>query len=299
MEIVLNAAQPRLKWTLGRAFDNSMCWLRKIISLVKEKWLLHRLQAYPIAYECFYDYVRWVFDNIPSDHQLEFDLIRVLSQGLEDRLIRTEALLVQAIDVLDMTTAQFSRTFGFKDDLLAADTEKIFDILAEPAVSVYLDAHGFNKILKILKPIKINYKQTPTADFTALRDTHKYAIEVKTVRMEKGIEPGKPMGNAQIPNWWGKMLFNNAVTKIEDKNLTVVDQLNNTAQHLSCDRKMLVLHTRRLGPSTLLDEREVTNELETLTKMYTEIDCFCVMLYFGDVYFYPKLDNHADSEASQ
>jgi hypothetical protein len=208
---------------------------------------------------------------------------------MKDRLARTESLLAEAISILDLDPPQFCRAFGFSDDLLSADPEKVHDVLAEPQVAVTLDSCGFSQVRKILKPIKSSGNEIPTADFTAQRDSLKYAVEVKTVRMEKGVEPGKWLGNGRIPNWWGKMFLNNAITKIEDKDRKVLEQLNNTAQNFDCKRKMLVLYTRRLGPSTLLDEREVTQALEVLATQYDEIDNFGVMLYFGDVFFYPKL----------
>ena len=250
---------------------------------------MRRLAEYPTAHECFSDYVSWIFANIPREQLKDYDLISVLLQGQKDRLARTETLLAQATLILDMDSSEFCRAFGFGNDLLVADPEKIHDVLAEPQVAVTLDANGFSKVRKIIKPLKSDGNEIPTADFVALRDSYKHAVEAKTVRMEQGIEPGKPLGNALIPNWWGEMFLNNAITKIEDKGRRVLDQLNNTAEHFSCERKMLVLYSRRLGPSTLLDEREVMQALEILAARYKEIDAFCVMLYFGEVFFYPKL----------
>jgi hypothetical protein len=265
---------------------------------MKEKKLLKKLSAYPMVFECFTEYVRWVITNVPNDELLGYDLISVLVEGQEERLERTEMLLVQASSILGMQPSRFCRSFGFRDDLLVDDPEKLHDVLAEPLVAVDLKTNGFRKIRKITSLIKSNGKQLPTADFTAVRNSHKYSIEVKTVRMEKDIEPGKPMGNALSSYWWGKMFINNSITKIEDKDRRVLDQLNNTAQHFDCDLKLLVLYSRRLGPSTLLDEREVMQELERLAAMYGEIDCFCVKLYFGEVYFYANFNSRADSVES-
>lgn len=267
--------------------------------MIEEKWLLQKLAEYPAAHECFSDYVSWIFANIPRDQLKDYDLISVLIQGQKDRLARTEMLLAQAAQVLDMDSSQFCRAFGFGNNLLVADPEKIHDILAEPQVAVTLDTNGFSEVRKIVKPLKSNGNEIATADFLAMRDSYKYAVEAKTVRMEKGIEEGKPLGNALIPNWWGEMFLNNAVTKIEDKDKKVLDQLNNTADHFSCKRKMLVLYSRRLGPSTLLDEGEVMQALERLAARYNEIDTFCVMLYFGEVFFFPKLSASGESNGVQ
>ena len=188
---------------------------------------------------------------------------------------------LKALDTIKM--------FGFTDDLLANDIEKIHDLLAEPLFVIDLDKQGFKPIEKMPSKIKVGGDVQTAADFIATRNSVRYAIEFKTIRTETGIEDGVPFGNSNKSNWWGEMFFNNAVMKIEDKSRRAISQLENTKAHYHCDVKMLVLHSRRLGPSTLLSDAELLSELQKLSLRYPEIDYFCGKLYYGEIAFFPEL----------
>ena len=247
------------------------------------KWLAQ----YPLLHTCFSKYVTWVLANVPTDQLEHYDLIQILLRNDVQRLGRVEALLQRACDVLSMSPDSLARAFGFVDDLLTDDPEKIHDVLAEPLVAVDLSDHGFDEIRRPQPPSGSD--QMLVSDFTARRNGLKFAIEVKTVRMEQGIQPGEFLGDPLQPYWWSNMLRSNAITKIQDKSRRVLRQLSATSSALKCDKKLLVIYSRRLGPSTLLDENEATDQLEQLSMLYPEVDVFCLKLYFGEVYFHPPL----------
>jgi hypothetical protein len=237
--------------------------------------------------ECFERYVSWVFDNVSLDSIEEYDLLALLAESNEGRLQQVESFLDEARKLLRMDVSEFIRAFGFTTDLLVDDPEHIYDILAEPQVVLELDRNGFSRIKKIPRSIKVHQREIPTADFIAERIGITYAIEVKTIRMERGIQEGVPIGNGTIPYWWQDMMLNNAITKIEDKNRRVISQLDNTAQQYNCQLKMIVLYTRRVGLSTLLSEQEANLILSELSNSYPEIDKFMLRLITGEVFFYP------------
>lgn len=165
------------------------------------------------------------------------------------------------------------------------------DILAEPVIVVSLAKKGFDKIRKIPKFIKHHDQRLPAADFTAERTDKKFAIELKTIRMENNPrpEPGVPMGNAMIPSWWRVMFRNNTITKIEDKNRRVLKQLANTKSYLDCDFGMLALYNRRMGPSTLMATHDYIQELDSIRLLYPELDYIFFKDYFGEVVVCPGL----------
>lgn len=98
-----------------------------------------------------------------------------------------------------MTGEAFARTFGFTQDLLVADPEKIHDILAEPLFVLDLDANGFSDIEKLPNRVKAHGMPVPVADFTVRRHGVRFAIEIKTIRTESWIEEGKLLGDATKP----------------------------------------------------------------------------------------------------
>jgi hypothetical protein len=167
----------------------------------------------------------------------------------------------------------------------------VHDILAEPTLAVDLYNHGFYEIEKLTRPIKHQGNRIAIADFTAQRSGKKYAIELKTVRMENKPKPvpGKLMGNSILPYWWGTMFRNNLITKIEDKDRKVITQLLNTKHHMSCDYTMLALYTRRLGPSTLMNTENFERELKDINARYPTIDYIFLKDYFGRIVVCPQL----------
>jgi len=251
--------------------------------------LQNRLQAYPTSSACFSTYVDWVIANVHEGLDA-YDLIAILVRNDEKRLVALEERLSAACRILNISLQDFTRKFGFVDDLLSDDPEKIHDILAEPLFIVDLEAHGFETIQKIPPKIKVDDSALAAADFTSVRTAKKYAIELKTIRTETGLEDSVPFGDPYKSNWWGEMFFNNAVTKIEDKSRRAITQLENTKARYQCNLKMLVLYSRRLGPSTLLSESELVAVLTELQHRYPEIDNYCAKLYYGDVVFFPELD---------
>lgn len=249
---------------------------------------LSLLNRYPLTSACLSDYVRWLVDN-PTVDVKDNDLITVLQDGHTESLEQLENLLVRAREILALTEADFRTSFGFTTDLITSDPGKVHDVLAEPIMVVNLSKHGFEKIQKLPRFIKQDGHRIPAADFLGHRAGKKFAIELKTIRMENNPRPqvGKPTGNALIPSWWRIMFHNNVITKIEDKNRRVLSQLSNTKNHLDCDYKMLALYYRRMGPSTLMDLKDYAEELADIKSHYEEIDYIFFKDYFGQVVVYP------------
>lgn len=252
--------------------------------------LITFLDRYPLISACFSHYIRWLTDH-PSIEVQDNDLIFALQKGDREGMERIETLLSSARETLALTEMEFRNIFGFSNDLLTVDPEKVHDILAEPILVVALAEHGFLKIRKLPRFIKQARQRTPVADFVAERAGKKYAIELKTIRKENNPkpQPGKPIGNALIPNWWCEMFRNNIIIKIEDKGRKVLSQLANTKSQLGCDSTMLALYSRRLGPSTLMDPEDYQTELATIKATYEEIDYIFFINYFGEVVVYPPL----------
>ncbi len=86
------------------------------------------------------------------------------------------------------------------------------------------------------------------------------------------------------------MFCENARTKIADRDFRVLKQLDSTAHRLHCDKKMLVLYTRRLGPSTMMTKNELQRDLMEIKAGYPTLDYLAAKTYFGEVAFYPPLD---------
>lgn len=252
--------------------------------------LITFLDRYPLISACFSHYIRWLADQ-PSIEMQDNDLLSALQKGDKKGLEGIETLLSRARETLALTETEFRNIFGFSNDLLTVDPEKVHDILAEPILVVALAEHGFLKIRKLPRFIKQARQRTPVADFVAERAEKKYAIELKTIRKENNPkpQPGKPIGNALIPNWWCEMFRNNIITKIEDKGRKVLSQLANTKSQLGCDSTMLALYSRRLSPSTLMDPEDYQTELATIKATYEEIDYIFFINYFGEVVVYPPL----------
>lgn len=253
------------------------------------KSLFSVLEKYPFSATCFMPYLDWLTQQ--SDIDLKDNgLIVALSEPDAERLKLLEALLIRSREILGLTETDFLNVFGFSNDLLTIDPEKVHDILAEPILVVNLSENGFLNIKKLPKFIKHEGSKISVADFSAQRSDKKYAIELKTVRMENKPKPvpGKPTGNAAIPSWWTTMFRNNLITKIEDKKRRVIKQLNNTKTHFACDYSMLAFYTRRLGPSTLMETEDYVNELTDIKKKYEEIDYIFFKDYFGQVIVIPN-----------
>ena len=253
--------------------------------------LLTRLAHYPLSAHCFSKYIGWVTSTVPDGWE-NYDVIRVLDEGDIERLQLIEDRLGESRKVLGLSEQEFAKVFGFTDDLLSDDPEKIHDILAEPLVVVDLSRRGFSSISKLPPFIRTSAGKVRNADFLATYEQRKFAIELKTIRMENKPkpEPYRPMGDATKSYWWGQMFRSNAITKIEDKGRRVLEQLANAKSYYQTDKSMLILYTRRLGPSTLMTKKDYLAELGQLLALYPEVDHMECKDYFGDVTLFPQLD---------
>jgi len=259
------------------------------MSNLGEVELLDRLAHYPLSVHCFSAYVQWITSNVPDGWE-SYDLLRILDEGDIERLGLIEDRLNESRSVLGMTEQEFVKAFGFADDLLSEDPEKIHDILAEPLLVTDLSRLGFSSLSKLPPFIRTDAGKVRNADFLASRGRVKFAVELKTVRMENNPkpEPYRPMGDATKPYWWGQMFRSNAITKIEDKNRRVLEQLTNAKRHYQTDKTMLMLYTRRLGPSTLMTKSDYVSELQDLLRLYPDLDHIGCKDYFGDITLFPE-----------
>jgi hypothetical protein len=245
--------------------------------------LISTLKVYPLSFICFTPYLQWLGQQ-PNPDLKDNDLIAALSEHDSSKLEALESLLVSSRQILGLSEKRFVSAFGFLNDLLTSDPEKVHDILSEPIIVVNLSEHGFDSIKKLPRFIKYQGTKIPAADFLARSSGKKYAIEVKTVRMDNPRPvPGQPTGNAIKPYWWGNMFRNNLITKIEDKDRRVIAQLVNTKQHFACDYTMLVLYNRRIGPSVLMDSSDYLQEIRDIKPRYPDIDYIIVMDYYGRI----------------
>jgi len=253
---------------------------------------LEMLVPYPVTSACLSHYIRWFVDQ-PTNDVKDNDLILALRKEETWRLIRLEECLSRACEILKLTVPEFRDALGFNNDLLSSDTEKIHDILAEPIMVVILADSGFESIRKLPRFIKEVDQRIPAADLVAERAGVRYAIEVKTVHVENNPspQPGVLMGDSLIPSWWSVMFHNNVVTKIEDKNRRVLQQLANVRRHYKCDFSVLALYYRRLGPSTLMSLSSYEGELTAIKDLYPEIDHFIVKSYYDPPIFWPPLES--------
>jgi hypothetical protein len=259
------------------------------VTHLDQSGLLDRLAAYPLLAHCFSNYVRWITSNVRDDWE-SYDVIRALDEGDSERLRLIETRLDESRTILGLSEKDFSRVFGFNNDLLSDDPEKVHDILAEPLFVVDLARHGFSSIAKLPPYIRTSTKKLRNADFLAYCGQRKFAIELKTIRTENKPKPelGRVIGNATKPDWWGDMFQRNAVTKIEDKDRRVLAQLANARCEYQCDKTMLVLYTRRLGLSTLMTTKDYVARLEDLLRRYPEVDHMGCKDYFGEVSLVPQ-----------
>src|SRR3989339_419587 len=88
---------------------------------------LDTLNRFPTLSACFGGYVSWLCDHC-DDELVEYDLIHFLSISDLSRLSMLEEQLNHSKHILGIQIAEFCRLFGFNDDLLASDPEKVHDI---------------------------------------------------------------------------------------------------------------------------------------------------------------------------
>src|SRR5687767_1984609 len=124
------------------------CGRRRLAWVVMCRWtmdvssLTEILGSYPLTSACFSPYVCWLASQ-PDGNLQENDLFSVLEEEDHRRLERLEALLIRARDLMSLSDEEFRNVFGFSNDLLTLDPEKVHDILAEPILVVSLSEHGF------------------------------------------------------------------------------------------------------------------------------------------------------------
>jgi hypothetical protein len=260
------------------------------MNLVDETALLSRLACYPLAARCFSKYVSWIMSKQPNDWK-KYALMNILNESNFERLAILENQLNESSTILGGSLEEFSRQFGFNDDLLSVDPEKIHDILAEPLLVLDLSSLGFTQISKLPSYISTSAGNIRNADFLASHAGSKYVIELKTIRMENKPKPviGQSTGNGDKPEWWIEMFRNNADTKIQDKNKRVLEQLANAKKHYEADKTMLVLYTRRLGLSALMEKENYAAELQKLIDSYPEVHYFACKDINGDMTLSPDL----------
>ena len=260
---------------------------------IKKDNLLKIIDEYPVLNFHFSKYINWLYSNVHENIK-DYALINIFLKIKyeKERLEKLEESLEKARGILRLSKEEFRSKFGFNNDLLIKDPEKIHDILIELIIVNILDKKGFKKIKKLPKSIQINKIKKVNSDFTAVYKDKKYAIKIKTIRIESNIKLKEydSLGVSINASWWIKMFKNNIITKIKDKEQRVIHQLNNAHKYYNCDYKMLAINTRRLGTSSLSEKYEYESILKSLKVKFPQIDYFFVKDYYDTCIFYPKLD---------
>src|SRR4030042_2432261 len=107
--------------------------------------LILNLKPYPFSTVCFTPYLQWLCHQ-PDPDLKDNDLIAALSERDSPKLEKLESLLIRSREILGLSEKQFISAFGFSNDLLTLDPEKVHDILSEPTLVVNLSDHGFDSI---------------------------------------------------------------------------------------------------------------------------------------------------------
>lgn len=249
------------------------------------------LAKYPSVKFCFEKYVRWIFSKSGVNIR-NFVLIDMLLQNSDclERMQQLEDRLTRARQILNLSEEGFRTKFGFQNDLLTDDKEKIHDILAEPLFVLDLHNNNFKNIEKLPANLKKDDEKLKLADFRADYKSEWFAIELKVTRTESWVKDGEPLGDAAETSCWKNMLYNNCITKIEDKKRRVFEQLDNTCKYFNCAKKIIVFYTRRLGPSTFTDSLDYKDVAQSIIKTYPQIHYVGFKDYFANtILFYPDL----------
>lgn len=185
-----------------------------------------------------------------------------------------ENKLIQAKKVLNLSEKVFRGKFGFQNDLLTDDKEKINDILEELLSVLDLYNNDFRNIKKLPKNFKKNDKQFKLADFKAEYNDECFAIEVKTTRIEPWARNGGslsgPKGSRE-PSWYKNMFYINCVKKIEEKKQKVLEQLENACKFFNCTKKLLVFNNKKLGIKMLMERPEYIDVARKILQKYPQI----------------------------
>jgi hypothetical protein len=238
---------------------------------------------------CFADYVQWFCSNV-TDGWEEHDLVRVLQDEEASTLADLESKLTASRQILSVTEFEFATLFSFKDDLLTNDPGKIHDLLGEALFVMDLAGLGFTSISRLAPGRAGGRNAQMGSDFTAVCADRKFAVEVKTIRVEAWAKPGVLIGDGTQAAWWRKMYRQNAKTKIEDKSQRVIKQLRSTALQHHCDHTLLAINSRRLGPATFMSKADYIEELRALGLLYPEIGYFVSKDYYArHIVVYPDL----------
>ena len=252
--------------------------------------LITVLDEYPLCSACFQPYLEWLGKQPNADLEKNA-LIVELSQRDNKKIERLEEYLSRSRETLGLSTMEFLKDFGFSNDLLTVEPEKVHDILAEPILVLHLSDYGFEKIRKLPSFIKHQGNRIASADFVAFHSGKKYAIELKTVHKEKETKRDfeKRTGYPPMPCHWDVMLWNSLINKIEDKKNKVMTQLTNTKNHYSCDYTMLALYTRRITVAALVEPESCQNILKEIKAKYPKIDYVFMINYLSRIIVYPEL----------
>ncbi|MGB7062579.1 MAG: hypothetical protein WBF13_09555 [Candidatus Zixiibacteriota bacterium] len=250
------------------------------------------LERHPFLKFCFEKYIHWAFSKSATIDLTDFPLIDTLlkNSSISPKAQELEDKLQRAMRILNVRKEEFRRMFGFQDELLTDDTEKIHNILAEPLFVLDLDDYSFKSIGRPFVASSPNGKQQRLADFTANRGGEKFAVELKTTMMEKDIENGKLLsGDREEARM---MLLNNCLIKIKEENRRVFEQLTNTQRLFHCTKRMIAFYSRRLRVLAYLERQDFIDVARDVLSRYgRSVDYVAIKNYdASEVLFYPALD---------
>ncbi len=243
---------------------------------------LNSLQGYPMMDAAFRDHIIYIYTKVPEDQRHRYDIFEIISKRNAEELARVECWLSKAAEILGLNAEQFAQKFDFKT-LRTDDPEKLYDVLAEPLVAIDLDAQGFTSINKLDRYIPTCEGSKPTADFTAILGILKFAIEVKTVRLEKDVqelirlqpkEHEKRIKSLRLspvpkPSPWLEDFKKAIATRIGP----ATTQLESTRQYMEIDRTMLIFYYRPVRSSHFMSPASYKKALQCMKSKIDYLGC--------------------------
>lgn len=240
------------------------------------------IKRYPMMNEAFHDHIIYICTKVPENQRRRYDIFEIISKRNEEELVRVDCWLNTAAEILSLTAEQFAKKFDSKD-LQINEPEKLQDFLAEPLVAIDLDARGFTSIKKLNRFIPTRKGSKPVADFTAVLGNLKFAVEVKTARLEKevqeliGMQPeeylkgikSRRLSPAVKPSPWLDDFKNATVTRIGP----ATKQLDSTCQFIEIDRTMMILYYRHVCSSHFMSPASYKKELQSLKSEIDHLGC--------------------------
>lgn len=245
-------------------------------------FIINKLESgeYLLTKNYFGEYIKSLLEQ---NNYENFDLIKNYLKE-ESGWKYIESLLEKTLSILQIDEKKLIDQFISENDLVNDQPEKFLDVLNEFATIVKLNEKGFTEIRRPSKK---------GADFVALYNGERFAIEIKTVRLPGKQEEARIDYNPQEISQKPKLAYEvDELQKIlEEKIRNILNdgackQLKNTAEKENCKWKLLRVSVVRPAMASLLNvKRDDFGEIyKNIKQDYPDIDYF---VFNG--YWHPKL----------